>query len=593
MAATGRKRRRPGRSWPRFSYRPTASTPSGPPRTSTPFSANSPRKACSPPEMRRVDLPTLRAAWWAQRALRRARRTLRRDGLAHAAVTDPPALEDHASRGVHAVLRRKPSTCLERALVLQRWHAAQGIEQDVIIAVKGPADNFAAHAWVDGEPRPGRVVRRTAAAPGADDRASALRAHSARGGLGAGLRAHTDAPDADGGRSPTRSRRSSGSSLPRSSGRPCVVSFSGGRDSSAVLAAAVRVARREGLPLPIPSTNRFPAAKDSHESDWQERVVAHLGLDDWLKPEFTDELDCVGPVATSVLRRHGLLWPFNAHFHVPQLEAAAGGSLLTGIGGDETLSASSWARAQAVLSGRAKPERPRHPARRLPRCSSTGSSGRAAQTRTAGEYSWLRPPARRAVSQRAAPRKERPSRSAGKRSSAGGCVSATSTWASRAWICWPPMPPSGSCTPSPTQDSRLRLPVSRSRADTPTARLRCVSCSAISFPTTCSPARPSPASTRPSGATGAARSPRTGSGAGADPELVDVEALQQEWSLARARSPLLHAAASRMDRPQNGRIWELCELVRWPVPLRCDASYRLSSLRGIMPMSNSPTTTSS
>jgi hypothetical protein len=102
--------------------------------------------------MRRFDLPTLRAAWWAQRALRRARRTLRRDGLAYAAVTNPPALDDHAGRGVHAVLRRKPSTCLERALVLQRWHAAHGVERDVIIAVKGPADHFAAHAWVDGEP---------------------------------------------------------------------------------------------------------------------------------------------------------------------------------------------------------------------------------------------------------------------------------------------------------------------------------------------------------------------------------------------------------------------------------------------------------
>jgi hypothetical protein len=101
--------------------------------------------------MRRVDLPTLRAAWWAQRALRRAHRTLRRGGLANASVIDPPRLGPDASRGVFAVLRRKDSTCLERALVLQRWRAAHGVEKDVIIGVKGPADNFAAHAWVDGE----------------------------------------------------------------------------------------------------------------------------------------------------------------------------------------------------------------------------------------------------------------------------------------------------------------------------------------------------------------------------------------------------------------------------------------------------------
>ena len=177
---------------------------------------------------------------------------------------------------------------------------------------------------------------------------------------------------------------------------PCVISFSGGRDSSAVLAAAVRVARREGLPLPIPSTNRFPAATDSHESDWQERVVAHLGLDDWLKPEFTDELDCVGPVATSVLRRHGLLWPFNAHFHMPQLEAAAGGSLLTGIGGDEALSPSSWARARAVIFGRAKPER--RDVLRVGFLATPPPIRRAVlRRRVPLTHTWLRLPARRAI----------------------------------------------------------------------------------------------------------------------------------------------------------------------------------------------------
>ena len=39
---------------------------------------------------------------------------------------------------------------------------------------------------------------------------------------------------------------------------PCLVSFSGGRDSSLVLAIASDVARRHGLPLPVPATNRFP-----------------------------------------------------------------------------------------------------------------------------------------------------------------------------------------------------------------------------------------------------------------------------------------------------------------------------------------------
>jgi Asparagine synthase len=187
--------------------------------------------------------------------------------------------------------------------------------------------------------------------------------------------------------------------LPALQRPPCIVSFSGGRDSSAVLAAAARLARREGLPLPIPSTNRFPAVKDSHESDWQERVVAHLGLEDWLKAEFTHELDCVGPVATSVLRRHGLLWPFNAHFHVPHLEAAAGGSLLTGIGGDETLSSSSWERERAVLSGRARPEF--RDVLRVGFLAAPPPIRRAVLRRRAPfEYSWLRPSAHRAVAAR-------------------------------------------------------------------------------------------------------------------------------------------------------------------------------------------------
>lgn len=100
---------------------------------------------------RRIDVPTLRAAWWAFRALRRARRTLRKRGLEGFSVSSPPQLPEQAARGVLAVLRRRSSTCLERALVLQRWHAAQGHSCDVVIGVAGSAERFAAHAWLDGE----------------------------------------------------------------------------------------------------------------------------------------------------------------------------------------------------------------------------------------------------------------------------------------------------------------------------------------------------------------------------------------------------------------------------------------------------------
>ena len=176
--------------------------------------------------------------------------------------------------------------------------------------------------------------------------------------------------------------------LPALERGPCLVSFSGGRDSSVVLAAAVHAARHEGLPLPVPATNRFPHAEHADEADWQELVVSHLGLTDWLRNDYTDELDVVGPVATGVLRRHGLLWPFNAHFHTPLLEAARGGSLLTGIGGDEVFGRSRWARATEVLTLREAP-RPRDAARVALLASPRAVRRRVLAQRFPAAFPWL------------------------------------------------------------------------------------------------------------------------------------------------------------------------------------------------------------
>ena len=136
---------------------------------------------------------------------------------------------------------------------------------------------------------------------------------------------------------------------------PCIVGFSGGRDSSALLALACRVARREGLPEPIPATLRFPEAPNTEESSWQEQVVRWLGCADWARLEFTDELDLVGPVARRVMASEGLPYPYNLHLLVPLLEAARGGSLITGMGGDQALL--SAGRALDVLARRARPVR--------------------------------------------------------------------------------------------------------------------------------------------------------------------------------------------------------------------------------------------
>ena len=116
---------------------------------------------------------------------------------------------------------------------------------------------------------------------------------------------------------------------------PCMVAFSGGRDSSAILAVATMVARKHGLPDPIPLTFRYQDHPRTWETEWQELVVRHLGLGDWKIIDFQAEFDVLGPMARSILSRHGLFWPPNSHTTVPMLEAASGGSLLTGNGGDE------------------------------------------------------------------------------------------------------------------------------------------------------------------------------------------------------------------------------------------------------------------
>jgi len=136
---------------------------------------------------------------------------------------------------------------------------------------------------------------------------------------------------------------------------PCLVSFSGGLDSSLVLAVASRVARREGLPLPVPVSWRFTNALQAQESGRQVAVVRALDLDDWSVLHADDDLDLVGPVARRLLLRHGVVHPANLHLHLPFLEAAAGGTALTGLGGDQMLSG--WRPPGLVARGRANPRR--------------------------------------------------------------------------------------------------------------------------------------------------------------------------------------------------------------------------------------------
>ena len=179
---------------------------------------------------------------------------------------------------------------------------------------------------------------------------------------------------------------------------PCLVSFSGGRDSSAMLAVAVDEARRHGLPLPIPITARFPGIEETEEAAWQESMLEHLGLDDWTRVDITDELDAVGPVAATVLRRHGVVYPYNTHFHVPLFERASGGSLITGAAGDELMTPLLWGLVARLLYGFDRVRRPADVARILIAKGPRSVRRRAVAHRLGIEgLPWLRPDVDRRV----------------------------------------------------------------------------------------------------------------------------------------------------------------------------------------------------
>lgn len=182
--------------------------------------------------------------------------------------------------------------------------------------------------------------------------------------------------------------------LPALQAPPCGVSFSGGLDSSLVLAVAAGVARREGLPLPVPLTLRWPGLPEADEVSWQEMVVRHLDLPDWTRLDLTTEVDLTGPEAEAVVRRHGLLSPPNLHVHGPLLRQVRGGSLLTGVGGDEVFGTSGELRVLV--------DRP--PVWRWPRSAASlalDAAPVAVQLRLRGgdrlRYPWLRPPAQAEV----------------------------------------------------------------------------------------------------------------------------------------------------------------------------------------------------
>ncbi|HEU5035704.1 MAG TPA: asparagine synthase-related protein [Nocardioides sp.] len=175
---------------------------------------------------------------------------------------------------------------------------------------------------------------------------------------------------------------------------PCYVTFSGGRDSSAVLAAATALARREGHAPPVPVTRVYPDIPATDESDWQRAVIEHLGLTEWIRLELREgESDLLGPAARAALARRGVLWPPALQSHGVVFDHLRGGHLLTGEGGDAVLGAR---RVTPVAGLRQR----RRPDRRLLAYSAQSVLPRVARrtfarrlARTSVQHRWLRPAA--------------------------------------------------------------------------------------------------------------------------------------------------------------------------------------------------------
>ena len=140
------------------------------------------------------------------------------------------------------------------------------------------------------------------------------------------------------------------------SGR-CLVSFSGGRESAFLLAAATAAARTRGHPDPIPATLRYPESLAPRVAPHQERIVSHLRLQEWERVEISDELELLGPLAQRALLEAGLLFPVTSYILLPLFDAARGGWLLIGGGWTDFFAFWRWARVADVLAGRRRPSR--------------------------------------------------------------------------------------------------------------------------------------------------------------------------------------------------------------------------------------------
>jgi hypothetical protein len=135
----------------------------------------------------------------------------------------------------------------------------------------------------------------------------------------------------------------------------CYLPFSGGRESTMLLAVAASYARRHGHMDPVPVTLRFADPALAGQRRVQEQVIAHLALNDWESVDVDGQLDLVGPVARRILLRTGPMWPANAHMMVPLIEAAHDGVFVLVTGLMDFFAFWRWAPLAAVVAGQRRP----------------------------------------------------------------------------------------------------------------------------------------------------------------------------------------------------------------------------------------------
>jgi Asparagine synthase len=136
---------------------------------------------------------------------------------------------------------------------------------------------------------------------------------------------------------------------------PLLLAFSGGRDSSLLLAGAADCSQRHGLPPPVAITYRNAGAPGMEEETWQQLVLERFQVQDWVHVDGLGELDFLGPIAREALMLHGARFTPNAHLVVPLARHARARTLVVGLGGDELLAGWRWNKRADVRAGRLRP----------------------------------------------------------------------------------------------------------------------------------------------------------------------------------------------------------------------------------------------